>query len=294
MSDDLSMSALEYALGTLPVDERAVFARQLSADAAAHAALADWERKLAPMAAAIEPITPDASVLRAIEQQIDPPVVSGNVVALKTSVNRWRSVATAMSALAASLALYVTFKPAQVIERPVQAAALQTAPAAVAPAAATASARAPEGNGGIATASASRQNENLVVTANGPRDVAIKGGLNIQPARDNEDAPTYLAALSPASAPVALIARADLSAHVLSVRRISAAASADQVLRLWLVTPNAPPRALGALSDEVTRLALPRDVALTDATIAASVEPSGATPDAPSGPFVYEGRLLRE
>lgn len=292
MSEELSMAALEYALGTLPADERAAFARQLAADAEARAALADWERKLAPMAAAIEPVQPDPSIFRAIEQQLGPPLVSGNVVALKTSVMRWRAAATAMSALAASLALYVTFKPAPEIVRPVQTAAVQSAPAAVAPTAPAPIVRS-EGTSGITTASASRQNENLVVTANGPREASIKGGLNIQLGRD-EDTSTYVAALTHASAPVALMVRADAAQNALIVRRLLASIPAGSVLRLWLVTPNAPPRALGAIADETTRLALPRDVTLAGATIAVSIEPSGAALDAPSGPFVYQGRLLRE
>ena len=292
MSEELSMTALEYALGTLPAAERAAFARQLTADAQARAALADWEQKLAPMAAAIEPVQPDASVFRAIEQQLEPPAVGGNVVALKTSVMRWRTAATAISALAASLALYVAIKPAPEIARPVQTAAVQPPPAPIAPASPAPIAR-PEGNGGIATASASRQNENLVVTANGPREEAIKGGLNIEPARE-QDARTYVAALTPPSTPVALTVRADVAQNVLIVRRLSASIPAGSVLRLWLVTANAAPRALGAFADETTRLALPRDVALAGATIAVSVEPSGAALDAPSGPFVYEGKLVRE
>lgn len=288
MSEDLSMTALEYALGTLPDDERAAFAQLAATDATAREALANWERKLAPMSAAIEPIEPDASVLRALEQRMDPPAVGGNVVALQRAVMRWRAAATAMSAIAATLVLYVGLKPAAEIERPAATAAVQSAPAA------PATARAPEGGGGIATASASRQNENLVVTANGGREGAIRGGLNVQPPRDIENAPALVAALTPADAPAGFVLRVDPATNALVVRRLAATAPAGQALRIWLLTPGAPPRALGAVSEETMRFALPRDVLLAGATIAATVEAAGATGDAPGGAYVYEGKLVRE
>ena len=52
MSDDLSTTALDYVLGALPADERAVFSQLAARDPDARAALAYWERKFAPMAAA--------------------------------------------------------------------------------------------------------------------------------------------------------------------------------------------------------------------------------------------------
>jgi len=286
-ADDLSMTALEYALGTLPAGERAAFARQLATEAAARTALAEWEQKLAPMAAAIEPVEPDAAVLRGIEQRLDPPASGGNVVALRSSVIRWRTAATAMSALAASLALYVAFKPAPEIARPAQTAAVQTAPVA-APSAP------PMRESGVTTASGSRKNEDLVVTASGPRETSIRGGLNLTPSREADSTPSLVAALTPPSAPVALIARVDPAANTLTVRRLSAPVPAGSVLRLWLVAANVSPRSLGIFADETTKLALPRDIPLAGATIAVTVEPSGAAMDTPAGPFVYEGKLVRE
>ncbi|HMN70886.1 MAG TPA: anti-sigma factor [Rhodoblastus sp.] len=295
MNDDLSMTALEYALGTLSADERAAFARQLAADAEARAALSDWERKLAPMAAAIEPIEPDAAVWRAIETGIAPQAGASNVVPLQRAVARWRVATIATSALAACLALYVAIKPTVEVERPMQTAAVQTAPA---PAAhpVPAQARASE-SGAVATASASRQNENLVVTANGARDGEVKSGLNIQPSRDARETgtpPAFVAALAPVSAPAALIVRTDPAAHALIVRRVSGDVPAGSVLRLWLLAPGAPPRALGVAGDETSRLDLPADAALAGATVAASIEPAGATPAAPGAPYVYEGKLVRD
>lgn len=287
------MTALEYVLGTLPAAERAAFARQAETDPAARAALDDWERRLAPMAAAVEPVEPDAAVWSALEGRIDPPAVGGgNVVELRRSLARWRFAATAVSALAASLALYVTVKPAAVVERTAQMAAGQPAlPSTAAPTQASAS-RSSE-TGVVATASASRQNESLVVTANGARDAGVRNNLNIQPAREAETAPAYVAALAPSSSPAALIARVDPSSQAVVVRRLSGAPP-DSELRLWLLAPGAPPRALGFAREETTRLALPRDVALAGASIAATVEPAGTTSDAPNGPYVYEGRLVRE
>lgn len=295
MSDDLSMTALEYVLGTLSADERRAFAQLLATDASARDALGDWERKLAPMAAAIEPVEPDAAVLRALEQRMEPmTVVGGNVVLLQRSVKRWRTAATATSAIAATLALYVGLRPAPEIDRPALTAAVQQTPRQAAAATPAPVTRAQETGGGIATASAIRQDENLVVTANGGREGAIRGGLNVQPPRDVEATPPLVAALTPASAPAALMLRVDPGTNTLVVRRIAAPAPSGSALRLWLLTPGAPPRALGAAGEETTRLALPRDVSLAGATIAATIEPAGAAAETPGGAYVYEGRLVRE
>ncbi|MFT4096038.1 MAG: hypothetical protein QM651_02875 [Rhodoblastus sp.] len=296
MNDELSMTALEYSLGTLSVDERAAFARQLEDDAQARAALADWERKLAPMAAAVEPIEPDASVWRAIERGLDPAVADGNVVPLRRAVARWRFATAATTALAACLAIYVGLKPAVEIERPAHPVVAQ-APSAPGVRSASAQDRPAGEPTGVVTASASRQNENLVVNANGQREGELKNGLNIQPApaaREVGAPRSFVAALSPVSAPAALIVRTEPGGGALIVRRLSGDVPAGSSLRLWLLAPGAPPRPLGAASGETTRLALPADAALTDATIAASVEAESAAPDRPSAPFVYEGKFVRE
>lgn len=293
MNDELSMTALEYSLGTLPADERAAFALQLEADAQARAALADWERKLAPMAAAVEPIEPDATTWPAIEQRLAPPVESGNVVPLRRAVTRWRFATAATTALAACLAIYVGFRPAAEIQRPAQPVVAQ-APSAPAARSASAQDRPAGEPNGVVTASASRQNENLVVNANGQREGELKNALNIQPARESGAPRSFVAALSPVSAPAALIVRTEPGGGALIVRRLSGEVPAGSVLRLWLLAPGAPPRALGVASGETTRLALPADAALADATIAASVEAENAAPDKPSAAFVYEGKFVRE
>ncbi len=307
MSDELSATAMEYALGTLSHEERIAFARRLEADSGARAALADWEGKLAPMAAAIPPVEPDASIWRAIEQKLGPSEAAvgsedavSNVVPLQRAVRRWRFAAGTATALAACLALYVGVRAPVQIDRPVQTAAVQALPSSTpspspSPVSHTATTQAQANEAGqIATASASRQNENLVVTANGPREGEVRGGLNVQPARETEAAIAYVGALAPPASPAALIVRTDAGARTLTVRRLAAAAPSGSVMRLWLIAANAPPRALGIVSEETTRLALPRDVPLAGAAIAASIDPAGAAHDAPVGPFVFEGRLVRD
>lgn len=283
MNDELSMTAMEYVLGTLAPDERAAFVRQMQDDAQARAAVADWERKLAPLAAAVSPEEPDTAVWRAIEQQMAPLAAVGNVAPLQRAVTRWRFTAAAASALAASLALYVAVKSPVGIERPAPGPATQTAQAPASPKE-TRSRAAPEG--GVTIASASRQNENNVVAASGEREAA--------PAPPRDKPPAYIAALAPASAPAALLARVDPAANAVIVRPLSVVVPPGSALRLWLVAPGAPTRALGTVESGVTRLALPREAPLAGAIIAATIEPEGAAADAPGAPFVYEGRLVRD
>lgn len=285
MADEVSMTAMEYVLGTLAPDERAAFARQMRDDAQARAAVADWERKLAPLAAAVAPDEPDNAIWRAIEQRMEPVQGVGNVAPLQRAVARWRFATVATGGLAASLAIYVAVKAPVGPDRPAPGAAVQTAQA---PSARPNEARGGAAQqGGISTASASRQNKNNVVAANAERETPARAAAP-------ETAPAYVAALAPASAPAALLVRVDPATNALIVRPLSLAVPAGAALRLWLLAPGAPPRPLGRVDSGVARLALPRDAALAGASIAATIEPEAAAADTPGGPFVYEGRLVRD
>jgi len=63
--------AAEYVLGTLDAESRARFANDLARDAGLQALVADWEKRLSPLAESVEPVRPSASVWSAIEAALD-------------------------------------------------------------------------------------------------------------------------------------------------------------------------------------------------------------------------------
>ncbi|TXN30216.1 hypothetical protein FV220_06845, partial [Methylobacterium sp. WL19] len=60
------LRAAEYVIGTLDATERAAMDLELAVDPAARAAVREWERRLAPLAAAIPEIEPGEGVWPAI------------------------------------------------------------------------------------------------------------------------------------------------------------------------------------------------------------------------------------
>lgn len=112
--DDPDGAAGEYVLGTLPPDERAAFAVALEARVDLRRAVADWEARLAPLAATIPAVAPDPALWTAIEARIRPAAgaaaadaAGDRVVRLERGVRRWRMTAAAATALAAGLALWI-------------------------------------------------------------------------------------------------------------------------------------------------------------------------------------------
>ncbi len=105
-ADDIDMLAAEYALGTLPADERAAVARRAQTDASLAAAISAWELRLAPLAEKIPERAVPAGVWEKIEKRI---AVGGdsNVISIERRLRRWRATAIATSAIAASLLLFV-------------------------------------------------------------------------------------------------------------------------------------------------------------------------------------------
>ena len=112
---DIETLAAEYVIGTLDAGERTLVAERLQSDTALQSAVADWEQRLAPLSELVTPVEPPARLAAEITQRIEqlaaaavqPP--STNIVNfdLERRLRRWRGVALATSALAASLAVYV-------------------------------------------------------------------------------------------------------------------------------------------------------------------------------------------
>ena len=93
--------AAEYALGTLRGPARMRFQRWLREDAATALAVARWEARLAPMAAAIVQVPPSARVWRAIKERIGGSRTSGS--GFWESLAFWRNVGLFTGGTAATL-----------------------------------------------------------------------------------------------------------------------------------------------------------------------------------------------
>jgi anti-sigma-K factor RskA len=103
--DDIVGLAGEYVLGTLDASERASVAARRVREPALDAAIAYWERRLAPLDRMTADIAPPAHILPKIEARLAAlrPGDQSNVVDLTRRMKRWRSTAIAASAIAASL-----------------------------------------------------------------------------------------------------------------------------------------------------------------------------------------------
>ena len=133
MSDDRNMPdeardlAAEYALGVLTGDDLRRARLLARTDARFRDEVAHWTGRLAPLLDEFEPATPPASAWHAIEGRVGSAPVGPNVVQLRRRVGQWRAIATAMTALAAGLAIFIVARPPAPapapigIERPAQA-----------------------------------------------------------------------------------------------------------------------------------------------------------------------------
>jgi anti-sigma-K factor RskA len=101
--------AAEYALGTLRGRARARFERWLREDSALARAVAEWQERLAPLAAGVRPVAPPARLWRTLAERIGPSAGGS----LWASLGLWRGLAFAASGMAAVLlAAVVFFSPA--------------------------------------------------------------------------------------------------------------------------------------------------------------------------------------
>ena len=118
------MTAAEYALGVLTGADLSAAREWQRSDADFRAEVARWSGRLAPMLDTIDPVAPPTSVWRLIQQRIALSAASGNIVQLRRRASRWRNLAGGMTAIAASLGLFILLRPApppptEQIQRPV-------------------------------------------------------------------------------------------------------------------------------------------------------------------------------
>lgn len=165
--DDAALAA-EYALGLLEGEERARAGRLAGADSTFRAEVQRWLGRFGPMLDQVAPVAPPSELWTRIENATTAPAQSSNVHPLQRKLTMWRGVAAAMTALAASLALILLFRPATVV--PV------TKPPQLAPAPMVA--RLSAGQQVALVASWDSQRRQLLI--------ASAAGLHLQPSRSHE------------------------------------------------------------------------------------------------------------
>jgi anti-sigma-K factor RskA len=100
--------AAEYALGTLQGPARRRFERSLKEDPRLRQLVAQWQTRLAPLDALIEPVRPPARVWQAVRDRIEAGSrrrALGGVRGFWTNLGFWRGAALASAAVAAALAV---------------------------------------------------------------------------------------------------------------------------------------------------------------------------------------------
>ena len=109
----LDALAREYVLGTLHGRARARFQRVLSESLAARRAVTDWERRLAPLASSVTPMTPPADTWAGIESALG---ITGKSRGA-SSLRWWQATAAVLALVSLALGtLFVIRGPA--IEQP--------------------------------------------------------------------------------------------------------------------------------------------------------------------------------
>lgn len=111
--DENDALAAEYVLGTLSAEELAQAERDIAADPAFARMVAAWERRLSPLALALEPVAAPSQLKSKVLSAIAASSPDGsNVVMLQRRVTRWRIATAAVAALAAGLVGLILLQPA--------------------------------------------------------------------------------------------------------------------------------------------------------------------------------------
>lgn len=124
--EDREGLAAEYVLGTLDMAEREETERALREDPELASLVAGWERRLIPLALALEPVAAPPYLRGKVMAAISGRDEASNVVALHARANRWRRAAIAAWAIAAALAGVMLFRPPDVPEGSRYVAVLQS------------------------------------------------------------------------------------------------------------------------------------------------------------------------
>ena len=112
--DERDLAAAEYVLGTLDAASARALAQAAETDPALAAAIAAWERRLAPLARLLPPADPPADLWPRIAAALPPaaPMALGPLLARAwRSVGFWRGSTAGALAVAAVLAALVVLRP---------------------------------------------------------------------------------------------------------------------------------------------------------------------------------------
>lgn len=109
--EDREGQAAEYALGTLDPGERRKFESEMAGDAGLRELAEDWERLLAPLALALEPVSVPAHLRQKIISAVPAAAAPGSVVHLERRTRLWRGLAIGAWAAAAVLAGVLILRP---------------------------------------------------------------------------------------------------------------------------------------------------------------------------------------
>ncbi len=107
MTDDFKDLAAEFAMGLLTDEDHDRALELEQTDPAFRAEVARWSGRFAVFLDEIEPVDAPLESWAAIERQIGSSGRTKNVTALHISLRRWRAATAAMTAIAASLAVFL-------------------------------------------------------------------------------------------------------------------------------------------------------------------------------------------
>lgn len=112
--DEIDDLAGEYVLGTLDAAERTVLSARRLHDPELDAAIREWERRLAPLDDATQPVQPPPELFAKVERRIasDGAGSVTELAAVRRQLRRWRGIGVAASALAAALLVVIGLRDA--------------------------------------------------------------------------------------------------------------------------------------------------------------------------------------
>ena len=106
--DELEELAAEFALGSLPAAEQAEAEALMKADPLFAIQVKAWERRLIPLALALEPVEAPPRIRGAVMKAIaGDRQDSATVISLQRKASNWRMATIGASAIAASLAVFI-------------------------------------------------------------------------------------------------------------------------------------------------------------------------------------------
>jgi anti-sigma-K factor RskA len=114
MTDDRSTPetlAGEYALGLLTGEELQLARKRIASDFEFREEVARWQARLAPLHSETEEVEPPTALWDKLEARLVSSPGNDNQVAVRRQLLVWKSLAGAMSAIAATLALVLIFEP---------------------------------------------------------------------------------------------------------------------------------------------------------------------------------------